>query len=197
MRRRFVKGRRARPQMRWFPCEETYVGQLTDVLVTQGSLVPVTLTLAQHDRATTAVSTDIQLSEEHTIMAIRGQVLVHAETGSADNSVGAMGVIHMGIKIVELLPNNTAQAYDPSSAEEVDDPWMWLDHHLVAQGIAGLHPGIPVTIPVHIKTKRVLKASHALCLFMRASPVNDGQDNFHDIHLFVKPFLRTLIKRAI
>lgn len=197
MRKRFVRARK-RPVMRWFPCEETYVGTISEYKVSPTALVPTTAVLAKHDRATTAVSTDIQLAEEHTIVAIRGQIIIHGFMPAdwSQSTPGYPTVFHLGIKVVELLPNNTPQAYDPQSAEEVDDPWMWLNHGI----IASFNPYALETcsvVDVHIKTKRKLQASHALCLFMTCSQTLDEADTPVGSALNIRPYLRTLIKRSI
>lgn len=179
---------RAKKPVRWFVADGTYMAKNNWRDIASSSLVPDVAILALHQRATLATPELVQQNERHTIEAVRGEILMN---GSSDANLN----LHMGIRVVDLLPTGVPQAYDPQDPDESGDSWMWLKHVYVPLGSLGSVGLSTNNVEVHIKSKRKLLPNQALVLYSTASQTSLDSMVQSNGTVTIYPYLRTLVSR--
>jgi len=187
MKRRF-RSFRKKPVVRWFATRESYIspGSVGYTVTTAGGAISTAL-LAMHKRNSPATADLIEANQRHTIVAVRGDIVIAPDVDTAL-------ILSCGIKVCELDGFGSPLPMNPASVEEATEPWMWLGHKHVPKYDS---PNGPCTIPgweIHIKSKRVMKDNEALALFMSVQPALENEGDDGDV--FVYPFLRTLVSRG-
>lgn len=185
--RTFSRSFKKKKPVRWFSSDVTYMAN-HNVLTTSSLAGPQVHIMAMHQKAALQTPELVENIERHTIEAVRGQILVN---GSSDANLN----VHLGIRVVDLLPTGVPQAYDPQDPTESDEQWMWLHHVYVPIGSLGSVGLSTNTIDVRVKSKRVLRTDQALCLFVSVSNTFlDGTEQASGA-VALYPYLRTLVSR--
>jgi len=182
--------RRAKKPVRWFASNAAYVSPNTSFTLASGSGIGATAKLAEHVRSINLPG-DLSFAERHTVMAVRGTIIVN---GGAEAPVN----LSMGIIVREIDATGAVASVLPNSDPDAAEGWLWLWHGQIRQYVAGVN-GIycePSNIQVNIKTKRVLRDNQALVLVMYADRpfINALQQVASNCTIY--PYLRTLISRS-
>lgn len=195
MKRRFRGRFRPKKRVRWFSNATGYVDRTVSLPLSTAAIIPAVTILAIHKRDAVATADLIENVQQHTIEAIRGEILM---TGgfNLDPDASFAALYHGGIRVVDLDPSGAPPFYSPTSPTEADDTWMALWHRVVPPnfGVNGTLPQCTLLdnncIEVHVKSKRVMKDNQALVLYEQATAVA-GADV--DMTINVYHYLRTLV----
>jgi len=187
--RRFHSKRAKRP-VRWFANPQTFMDKDDVIGPVTGSINPFFRILAMHTRETSTAGPDlVERMQRQTIMAIRGTLIV------APSAVDTECIARLGIRVAQLDENGVPNLLSPALPQDANVDWMWLEHLFVPSKVGqATNYYSAMHIPIHIKTRRVLKDQEALILqadMAVAFPDEDFNGSY-----FLYSYLRTLVADA-
>lgn len=193
MRHRFRgRGRGHRPTRRWMVAPAGYATVLNAPPANTISF----MTLARTPSGLAAPPTSVpRFGEKYTVHTIRGEILVSLQLVAAT----AGNVIQWGLGIAKTAETavTLAAEYDPLAIADGEKDWMWLHHDYFMIGSNGagfsLFNQSFMRIPVHVRTKRVIRESELLGLTFNWNVIVGAAVNYS---LAVQPWLRLLVGDA-